>query len=490
VQEFAAPDPDQEPELALQVARDVREYLQEIYQKIHGFNLTRSRATWPRPLASPRTCPSWARARDTTCSCSPTRPSCRSAGRGAHARPSGLAKRTSSIKKAQAGIEGFVPESMRRDFAIRMGYVVERWCDAKKPTCWECPLVLSCPFGKKVEREWKQSQRRLELQRARDGERQIKEAEKERKRAAAEEKRRLIAKAKDDAKRQREAERQKAKLAAKAAKKRPPRCARARSRRRRRASTRRPRATLRGPRRASERAGRAPSGERGVPCPSAPPRARARVRLAAAARAARARRARVRGRARGVDEDARRRARSARGRAHAGRAQGARGRRAPAEPCLCSGADTVVAVRARAARARCSASPHAARRPRACSRALRHAPRVVTGVCVVRADDRAFVDAERTWVQHARASRRARSRPTSPRASGATRPAATRSRRAPIASSRALEGGGFDNVVGLPVRAPSRCCARRAPSLAGAREPPDHPAALLAPCAQPGQRRR
>jgi endonuclease III len=209
-------------ELAMLVTRDVREFLQEIYQKIHGFNLDAikgdvaeaarfashlpflgaSAGHYLLLLANPSELPispAVVRTLDRL----------------------GLAKRTSSIKKAQAAIEGFVPESMRRDFAIRMGFVVERWCDAKKPTCWVCPLVLSCPFGKKVEREWKQSQRRLELQRAREEERQVKEAEKERKRAAAEERRRLIAKAKDDARKQREAERHKARLAAKAAKKRP-----------------------------------------------------------------------------------------------------------------------------------------------------------------------------------------------------------------------------------------------------------------------------
>lgn len=209
-------------ELAMQVTREVREYLQEIYQKIHGFNLDvikgdvaeaarfashlpflgASAGHYLLLLANPGELPispAVVRTLDRL----------------------GIFKRTSSIKKAQAGIEGSVPESMRRDFAIRLGFVVEKWCDAKKPLCWECPLVGGCPHGKKVERDWKQSQRRLELQRAREDERQVKEAEKERRRAAAEEKRRLIAKAKDEAKRQREAERNKAKLSAKAAKKRP-----------------------------------------------------------------------------------------------------------------------------------------------------------------------------------------------------------------------------------------------------------------------------
>lgn len=222
VQEFQHLIQTKNTDLAVQVARDCIEYLQEIYQKIHGFNLdvikgdlaeaARFASSLPFLGASVGhyllflACPG-------ELPVSP--PIVRALDR------LGLAKRTTSIKKAQAGIEGFVPESTRRDFAIRMGYVVEKWCDAKKPTCWECPLVVACPFGKKVERDWKQSQRRLEIQRVRDEERQRKELEKERKRAAAEEKRRLIAKAKDDARKARMAERVKAKLLARAAKKRP-----------------------------------------------------------------------------------------------------------------------------------------------------------------------------------------------------------------------------------------------------------------------------
>lgn len=208
VQEFQHLIQTKSPELAVQVARDVREYLQEIYQKIHGFNLdtikgdiaeaARFASNLPflgasvghylLHLACPGELP-----------ISP--PIVRALDR------LGLAKRTSSIKKAQAGVESMVPEALRRDFATRMGLVVEKWCDAKKPLCWQCPLVGSCPFGKKVERDWRQTQRRLEIQRVRDEQRQQKEAEKERKRAAAEERRRLVAKAKADAKKQREAAR-------------------------------------------------------------------------------------------------------------------------------------------------------------------------------------------------------------------------------------------------------------------------------------------
>jgi len=222
IQEFQHLVQTKNPELAVLVARDAREFLQEVYQKIHGFNLDAIKGNiaeaarfaghlpflgasighYLMHLACPGELP-----------ISP--PIVRTLDR------LGLAKRTSSIKKAQAGVESFVPEAMRADFAIRLGLVVEKWCDGKRPLCWECPLVTACPFGKKTEREWKQAQKRQELHRARDEERQRKEGEKERKRAAAEEKRRLIAKAKDEARRARDAERAKTKVVAKGAKKRP-----------------------------------------------------------------------------------------------------------------------------------------------------------------------------------------------------------------------------------------------------------------------------
>ena len=168
VQEFQHLVQTKNPDLAVQVGRDTREFLQEIYQKIHGFSLdslkgniseaARFAAHLPflgtsighylLHLACPDelpVSPAIVRTLDRL----------------------GYAKRTSSIKKAQAGIESFVPPAQRRDFAIKLGLVVEKWCDAKKPLCWSCPLVGNCPFGKKVERDHKQSLKRHELQRAR-----------------------------------------------------------------------------------------------------------------------------------------------------------------------------------------------------------------------------------------------------------------------------------------------------------------------------------
>jgi hypothetical protein len=211
VQEFRHLVQTRSDELAMLVARDVREYLQEVFQKVHGFDLESLRGDLAEAarFASQLTfvgasaghlllhlaCPDEL----------PMSPAIvRTLDR------LGLIKRTASLKKAQAAVEPMVAADERADFALRIGRVIENWCDAKKPLCWECPLCPTCPHGKKVEREWKATQRRLELQRQRDEERARKEAEKERKRAAAEEKRRLIAQAREDAKRTKQLERERA----------------------------------------------------------------------------------------------------------------------------------------------------------------------------------------------------------------------------------------------------------------------------------------
>lgn len=219
-QEFQHLVQTKSPELAVLVARDVRELLQEIYQKIHGFNLDALKGDIAEAARFASHLPFLGTSIGhylLHLACPDELPVSPAIVRTLDRL--GYAKRTSSMKKAQAGIESFVPAGMRRDFAIKLGLVVEKWCDAKKPLCWSCPLVLSCPFGKKIEREHKQLQKRMEVQRVRDEERQKKELEKERKRAAAEEKRKLVLKAKDDARKAREAEKQKAReLAAKAKK--------------------------------------------------------------------------------------------------------------------------------------------------------------------------------------------------------------------------------------------------------------------------------
>ena len=113
----------------------------------------------------------------------------------------GLMKRTTSVRKARDAMEIFFPEDSRLEVAFSLGYVVDRWCEPRKPSCWDCPLLDDCPTGKKIHKEWKVQQERLRKQHEkeaarrlsqekRDAERLVREAERERKRLEAEEKKR------------------------------------------------------------------------------------------------------------------------------------------------------------------------------------------------------------------------------------------------------------------------------------------------------------
>jgi endonuclease III len=102
----------------------------------------------------------------------------------------GIVDRTSSVKKARSAIEPLVPDGRTLDFTIVLGDVADRWCDQKKPICWECVLIELCPFGKKTYKEWKTQQERLAAQKQR------------------EEQRRLVQEKKDEERRRREDERQ------------------------------------------------------------------------------------------------------------------------------------------------------------------------------------------------------------------------------------------------------------------------------------------
>jgi endonuclease III len=80
----------------------------------------------------------------------------------------GIVTRTGSLKKARSVIEPIVPKGRELEFAMRIGSVASRWCDARKPICWECVLVEDCRHGKKVFKEWRDLQARLAVQRARE----------------------------------------------------------------------------------------------------------------------------------------------------------------------------------------------------------------------------------------------------------------------------------------------------------------------------------
>ncbi|MCC6406633.1 MAG: hypothetical protein IT453_05685 [Planctomycetes bacterium] len=121
----------------------------------------------------------------------------------------GLIARNSSSKKMRAAIDPLVPDGREVDFLLRFGEVGSRWCDARKPACYACPLVDDCRYGKKAFREWQVQQKRLEQQRVRDEARRAILAKKD------EEKRK-----KEDEKRRREEERVAQKRAAADARKR------------------------------------------------------------------------------------------------------------------------------------------------------------------------------------------------------------------------------------------------------------------------------
>lgn len=140
----------------------------------------------------------------------------------------GVMTRTSSVRKVRDSLEGLVREEDRLPLAFILGQIVDRWCETRKPTCWECPMLEQCPAGKKVHREWKVQQERLEKQRRkedarrlaqekRDAQRRAREEERERKRLEMEDRKRQRQVEKErrdaerlEAKKQREAERKKA----------------------------------------------------------------------------------------------------------------------------------------------------------------------------------------------------------------------------------------------------------------------------------------
>ena len=143
----------------LLVARDIKEYLQEVFQKNHGFDLEFLRddlgaagkflteflflgavashyLLWVSGGQQFPVSLELVRVFDRL----------------------GLIGRTVSLKKARASIEPLIPAGKTLEFAMIFATVVERWCDRKKPTCWECPLLDDCPHGAKVHRPgWRQS---------------------------------------------------------------------------------------------------------------------------------------------------------------------------------------------------------------------------------------------------------------------------------------------------------------------------------------------
>lgn len=187
---------------ALPQARDVRDYLQEVFQKTHSLDLEFLRedmagagklvtqmpflglpaASYVLWLAGDKQLPvhgALVRVLDRL----------------------GLIARTASMKKARDVIDPLVPEGDGLEFVAAFGEIADRWCDARKPLCHECVLVDDCAYGKKAFQEWKVLQVRLEAQRVKD------------------DARRAALQKKDEARRAREAAREAKKVAAENAKK-------------------------------------------------------------------------------------------------------------------------------------------------------------------------------------------------------------------------------------------------------------------------------
>ncbi len=180
------------------VAREVREYLQEVFQRSHGMSLEflRDDPQSTQRFVSILPYIGMAMAHQLLfIACNGELPVTPALVRVLDRL--GLIARTASIKKARGVIEPLIPDGATLEFAYKFGEVATRWCDARKPTCHQCVLVDDCKFGKKAFRDWKVQQERLEQQRAREAarlavlakkeeERLRKEADKQRKKSEAE----------------------------------------------------------------------------------------------------------------------------------------------------------------------------------------------------------------------------------------------------------------------------------------------------------------
>lgn len=191
------------------VVRAARDYLQEIFQKNHGFDLEFLRED---PVAGAKTFAAmpylglagtnyllWL-----------------ANGRQVPSHPAtlrvleriGLLQKGAGGKKAgKDALAPLVPAGRELDFVSAFGEVADRWCHATRPLCHECPLVDECTFGKKAFQEWKVQQARLEAQRVREEARRAIFEKKEAERRAKEDARLAKKAALEAAKAQKERER-------------------------------------------------------------------------------------------------------------------------------------------------------------------------------------------------------------------------------------------------------------------------------------------
>lgn len=131
----------------------------------------------------------------------------------------GVITRTTSLRKARTLIEPLVQKKGGElELASHLGEVLERWCDLRRPKCWLCPLADGCPHGKKVVKDWKAQQERIEAARLRSESRAEAQRQKEIQRAKREEDRKARERGRLTKKLEREREREQRRLAAEAKK--------------------------------------------------------------------------------------------------------------------------------------------------------------------------------------------------------------------------------------------------------------------------------
>ena len=106
----------------------------------------------------------------------------------------GLMDRTQSYKKGLEALTKLSPGKGAQaiEFALAFGVVAHNWCDSRKPSCQDCPIVEACGNGVKVRADWLVSQERQAVQKAKEDERERKRIEVE----AKKEQRRLVREAK------------------------------------------------------------------------------------------------------------------------------------------------------------------------------------------------------------------------------------------------------------------------------------------------------
>ena len=154
---------------ALAAAVDVREYLQEVYQRVHGLDLEILREDPAAGGKLLQQLPKLGLAAGSQLLW------IANGGQlpvhGALVRVLdrlGLVSRSGSVKKAGEAIAPLVEPGKDLMFVERFSEVADRWCDARRPICQDCVLVEDCPHGKRVAHDWKAQQARLAAARSRE----------------------------------------------------------------------------------------------------------------------------------------------------------------------------------------------------------------------------------------------------------------------------------------------------------------------------------